>query len=178
MLPAIRPWPWVPPKPDATTAKVTVGSFSPTPKPSSTPAAPTRAIAVGPVMPRILAGAATALVMNLSRNPFATLEIAFWLLGSLEDRSFRHVALALPFIVAGGALLWLQCTGMVVAISLGHEVTRTNILYNTRGIWSVVLVWVVGHWFGNVERSAGPAVMTRRLLGAAILLGAVFLVRK
>ena len=51
-----------------------------------------------------LAGAATALVMNLSPNPFAALEIAFWLLGSLEDRSFRHVVLALPFIVAGGAL--------------------------------------------------------------------------
>src|SRR4030081_2352180 len=37
-----------------------------------------------------LAGAATALVMNLSSNPFAVLEIAFWLLGSLEDRRFRH----------------------------------------------------------------------------------------
>src|SRR5258708_18977042 len=46
-----------------------------------------------------LAGAATALVMNLSSNPFVVLEIAFWLLGSLEDRSFRHVMLALPFIV-------------------------------------------------------------------------------
>jgi hypothetical protein len=45
-------------------------------------------------------------------------------------------------------------------------------------LWSVVLVWVVGHWFGNVERSVGRAVMTRRLLGAAILLGAVFLVRR
>ncbi|MFL6816351.1 MAG: FecCD family ABC transporter permease, partial [Bradyrhizobium sp.] len=45
-----------------------------------------------------LAGAATALVMNLSQNPFVVLEIAFWLLGSLEDRSFQHVALALPFI--------------------------------------------------------------------------------
>ena len=48
-----------------------------------------------------LAGAATALMMNLSSNPFAALEIAFWLLGSLEDRSFRHVMLALPFILAG-----------------------------------------------------------------------------
>src|ERR1700694_2465171 len=48
-----------------------------------------------------LAGAATALVMNLSSNPFGLLEIAFWLLGSLEDRSFRHVMLALALIVAG-----------------------------------------------------------------------------
>src|SRR5260221_936576 len=55
-----------------------------------------------------LAGAATALVMNLSSNPFVVLEIAFWLLGSLEDRSFRHVMLALPFIVAGPAILFIH----------------------------------------------------------------------
>src|ERR1051325_9671261 len=54
------------------------------------------------------AGAATALVMNLSSNPFAVLEIAFWLLGSLEDRSFRHVVLALPFIIAGAIVLFSQ----------------------------------------------------------------------
>src|SRR3981081_4273530 len=51
-----------------------------------------------------LAGAAPALVMNLSSNPFVVLEIAFWLLGSLEDRSFHHVMLALPFIVAGAII--------------------------------------------------------------------------
>src|SRR6266487_956209 len=52
-----------------------------------------------------LAGTATALVMNLSSNPFAALEITFWLLGSLEDRSFRHVVLSLPFMLAGAAIL-------------------------------------------------------------------------
>src|SRR5258706_14886191 len=53
-----------------------------------------------------LAGAATALVMNLSSNPFVVLEIAFWLLGSLENRSFRHVMLALPFIAAGAVVFF------------------------------------------------------------------------
>src|SRR3954467_1721914 len=55
-----------------------------------------------------LAGAMTALVMNLSSNPFVVLEIAFWLLGSLEDRSFQHVMLAFPFIVAGAIILFSQ----------------------------------------------------------------------
>src|SRR4051794_3814817 len=54
------------------------------------------------------AGAATALVMNLSSNPFVVLEIAFWLLGSLEDRSFQHVMLAFPFIIAGAIVLFSQ----------------------------------------------------------------------
>jgi iron complex transport system permease protein len=67
-----------------------------------------------------LAGAATALTMNLAPNPFAALEIAFWLLGSLEDRSFRHVALSLPFIMVGAAFLMTQRHAFR-ALSLGEE---------------------------------------------------------
>jgi iron complex transport system permease protein len=85
-----------------------------------------------------LAGAATALTMNLSPNPFASLEIAFWLLGSLEDRSFRHVMLAMPFIVAGAILLWSQRSafralslGEETAQSLGIDVTRVRLLVIT-----------------------------------------------
>src|ERR1044072_7773999 len=55
-----------------------------------------------------LAGAMTALVMNLSSNPFVVLEIAFWLLGSLDDRSFRHAVLALRSFLAGGVFLISQ----------------------------------------------------------------------
>ena len=82
-----------------------------------------------------LAGAATALVMNLSSNPFAALEIAFWLLGSLEDRSFRHVNLALPFITAGAIVLMSQrhafralSLGEETAQSLGVDVDRLRLL--------------------------------------------------
>ena len=71
-----------------------------------------------------LAGAATALVMNLSSNPYVVLEIAFWLLGSLEDRSFRDVSLALPFIVAGAILLWSQRNAFR-ALSLGEETAQS-----------------------------------------------------
>src|ERR1700682_3547291 len=82
-----------------------------------------------------LAGAATALVMNLSSNPFVVLEIAFWLLGSLEDRSFRHVMLALPFIVGGGIILLSRGKpfagaglGEETAQSLGVDVGRLRLL--------------------------------------------------
>jgi iron complex transport system permease protein len=67
-----------------------------------------------------LAGAGTALAMNLASNPFAALEIAFWLLGSLEDRSMRHVALCLPFI-AGATLILFTQRGAFRALSLGEE---------------------------------------------------------
>ncbi len=71
-----------------------------------------------------LAGAGTALAMNLASNPFAALEIAFWLLGSLEDRSMRHVMLALPFIIPAGLLLYSQ-RGAFRALSLGEEAAES-----------------------------------------------------
>jgi drug/metabolite transporter (DMT)-like permease len=77
--------------------------------------------------------------------------------------------------LAGGLALSLQATGMAYSIATFHEVTTTNILYNTRGIWSVVLVWAIGHWFENVERQQGASTMLRRLFAAMLLLAAVLL---
>lgn len=71
-----------------------------------------------------LAGAGTALALNLAPNPFAALEIAFWLLGSLEDRSMRHVWLALPAILAASALLLGQRRAFR-ALTLGEEAARS-----------------------------------------------------
>ncbi|MFL5085525.1 MAG: FecCD family ABC transporter permease, partial [Xanthobacteraceae bacterium] len=51
------------------------------------------------------AGAMTALILNLAPNPYAALEIAFWLLGSLEDRSTDHLLIAAPFLLASWILL-------------------------------------------------------------------------
>lgn len=70
------------------------------------------------------AGALTALVLNLAPNPYAILEIVFWLLGSLADRSFDQVWLSLPFILLGGA--WLLTTGRALdALSLGDDTAQS-----------------------------------------------------
>jgi iron complex transport system permease protein len=71
-----------------------------------------------------LAGAGTALAMNLAPNPYAALEIAFWLLGSLEDRSMRHVLLALPFIALSAVLLMAPRAAFRV-LSLGEETAQS-----------------------------------------------------
>lgn len=67
-----------------------------------------------------LAGAGISLALNLSPNPFAAMEIMTWLLGSLENRSFHHVWVALPCIVLGGALLFLDGRALD-ALTLGEE---------------------------------------------------------
>jgi len=72
-----------------------------------------------------LASALISGVLALSRNPFAAVEIVFWLLGSLADRSLVHVWLAAPFIVTGAALLLAQGPALD-ALTLGTDVA-TNL---------------------------------------------------
>lgn len=81
------------------------------------------------------AGAMTSLALNLSSNPFAALEIMFWMLGSLTDRSMTHVWLALPFMLAGWAMLMTLgraldalTLGGDTAASLGIDMRRVQIL--------------------------------------------------
>lgn len=70
--------------------------------------------------------AATALMslaLSLAPNPFAAVEIVFWLLGSLADRSLEHVWLSAPFILAGLALL-LRLGTALDALALGEDGAR------------------------------------------------------
>ncbi len=67
-----------------------------------------------------LAGALTALALNLSPNPYAALEIVFWLMGSLSDRSMDHVLLCLPLMVVGWGLM-LSTGSALDALTLGED---------------------------------------------------------
>jgi hypothetical protein len=49
-------------------------------------------------------------------------------------------------------------------------------MYSSRGLWSVVAVWLVGHWFYNQEQKLGASVLVWRLVGSALLLVAIVLV--
>jgi hypothetical protein len=59
---------------------------------------------------------------------------------------------------------------------LFHDATAANVLYSSRGLWSVVAVWAIGHWFSNREQHLGAAVLRWRLAGALLMLVAVVLV--
>lgn len=70
-----------------------------------------------------LAVAGTSLALNLSPNPFAAMEIMTWLLGSLENRSFQHVWIALPCVAIGAAML-LWHGRALDALTLGEDAAR------------------------------------------------------
>jgi len=70
------------------------------------------------------AGALTALALNLAPNPFAAVEIMYWLMGSLADRSLHHVWLGTPLMLLGWLLI-LSRSRALDALSLGEDTARS-----------------------------------------------------
>lgn len=68
-------------------------------------------------------GALTALALNLAPSPFAVMEIVFWLLGSLSDRSLLQLEIAVPIMLAGWVLLLAAGRGFA-ALTLGEAAAQ------------------------------------------------------
>ena len=135
-----------------------------------------------------LAGAGISLALNLSPNPFAAMEITTWLLGSLEDRAFSHVALALPGMAVGAALLlWngraldALTLGEDGAAALGVDLPRMRarlLVGLALGVGSAVAVsgaigfvgLIVPHLVRPLtDRSPSAVLLPSALAGAALL---------
>lgn len=71
-----------------------------------------------------LTGAAMSFVISVSPNPYAVMEIVFWLMGSFEDRSVVHVMIAFPFLLLAAALLY-SCRKGYTALTLGEDVAQS-----------------------------------------------------
>ena len=82
-----------------------------------------------------------------------------------------------PWLVAGALLLALQAFGMYSAIGLYGSAALTNILYGSRCLWSVLLVWMLGSFAGDTARHGQARwVMPVRFAGALLLVAAMALV--
>lgn len=135
-----------------------------------------------------LAVAGTSLALNLSPNPFAAMEIMTWLLGSLENRSFDHLWIALPCIATGMAmLLWngraldALSLGEDAAQALGTELRRTRarlLLGTAIGVGGAVAVsgaigfigLIVPHLVRPLTDRSPSAILLPSAIGGAALL--------
>jgi drug/metabolite transporter (DMT)-like permease len=83
---------------------------------------------------------------------------------------------AWPWLLGGSALLSVQSVLYVSVIAAFGNVTAANIMYSSRGLWSVVIVWIAGHWFSNREQHIGASILRWRLTGAVLMMAAITLV--
>ncbi len=95
-------------------------------------------------------------------------------LGKDARAVLRPPPAARRYVALGAGLLTVQMAAMGTSIAWFRDPTGINIVYGTRGLWSIALVWYVGKkWFGNEERETAGAVMKLRLAGSLLILGAV-----
>ena len=82
--------------------------------------ASTLSIILAGVAINAFSAALTSLVLNFAPNPYAALEIIFWIMGSLADRSMEHVQLVAPIMLLGWLLLLASGRGLD-ALTLGED---------------------------------------------------------
>lgn len=138
-----------------------------------------------------IAAAGVNLALNLAPSPFAAYEIMTWLMGSFSDRSWDHVLLAAPFILAGAAMLLATARsldalalGEAQAESLGVNVRRVRLLALLGTAFGVGAATAVTGAIGFVGLIAphivrplvghrpGATLIPATLAGAAIVLAA------
>jgi drug/metabolite transporter (DMT)-like permease len=83
---------------------------------------------------------------------------------------------AWPWLVWASVFIALQGVIFVSYLAKFGNATAANVVYASRGLWTVVAVWLVGHWFHNAEQHLERPVLQRRLAGAALMLAAIVLV--
>ncbi len=94
---------------------------------------------------------------------------------------FREPLSALPraawkWLVPAACALSVQSVLFVGAVAVYGKATIANVIYSARGLFSILAVWLVGHWFSNAEQGLGRRTLAWRLLGAALMLSAIILV--
>lgn len=78
-----------------------------------------------------------------------------------------------PFLLGGSVLIGLQGLLLIGTVAVFGDATAVNIVYGTRGLWSVLLVWMVGRRIGAEEGGRGARVLGWRLAGAGLMSVAV-----
>jgi hypothetical protein len=108
---------------------------------------------------------------------FGSVAVASFGLIPLFRAPLSHIpAAAWRWLLPGAVLMALQAAILASTMGIWGDATAANIVYSSRGLWSVVAVWWVGHWFQNREQMLGRDVLKWRLAGAIFMLAAIVLV--
>lgn len=104
----------------------------------------------------------------------AVMLCSFFLIPLFKSNMSSISALTWKWMGLGALLMATQASLMAFVLSTYGKATVVNVVYSSRGIWSVALVWWIGHWFSNEEQSLQRGVLLRRLFGSLLLVAAIF----
>ena len=72
-------------------------------------------------------------------------------------------------------LLSGQSILFVSMLAIWGEAAVANVIYSSRGMWSIVLVWLMGHSMAREERQLGGKVLAFRMAGSVVLSVAILI---
>lgn len=80
---------------------------------------------------------------------------------------------AWPWLMGGAMCVAVQAISLITTMAVFGDATAVNVIYSARGLWSVVAVLLVGHWFHNQEQKLEKTVLKWRLMGAGMMTVAI-----
>ncbi len=83
---------------------------------------------------------------------------------------------AWPWLIGGTLTMGVQSVIFVFSVANWGNAAQSNVVYSSRGLWTVVLIWVFGHWVKSREQQLGGNVLAWRLAGAVLMMAAIALV--
>ena len=94
---------------------------------------------------------------------------------------FRAPLSAIPWttwrwLLGGTVVIGIQSTIFVSLVAAKGHAASINVVYSSRGLWSVLLVWWLGHWVHSREQHLDGGVLLWRLAGAMTMILAIALV--
>lgn len=104
------------------------------------------------------------------------LPLTFMLIPKFKEPLSALPPKAWPWLAGGAVIMATQSMIFIYCLVEYGNVTVANVLYASRGLISVILVYSIGRRLGNMEREHGSQVMGWRFLGALMMLIAILLV--
>lgn len=72
-------------------------------------------------------------------------------------------------LILGSLLMAVQAFGMTFTIAKFGDATRVNIVYSLRGLWGVLLTWMLSKSLGLTATAPSATLMLKRLAGAILI---------
>ena len=75
----------------------------------------------------------------------------------------------IPLLAVGALFMSIQAIGMTVTLGLFGDATRVNIVYSLRGLWGVLLTWLLARHVTATTPGPSHRTMVMRLIGALLI---------
>jgi drug/metabolite transporter (DMT)-like permease len=117
---------------------------------------------------------------NWDRSAFLPIMLFMCMIGSVAFLPlFEQPLHAIPRdaripLLIGSILFAMQSLGIVCAIAFWGHAAAANVLYSTRGLWGLILVWLLGKRLHASDSGLTKRTFFARMAGTLCLLAAVF----